>query len=390
MVANSTPVHGSVEVEQQASERALILRHATFTTDYNDCNSTTTYKSRINGSYGNISISIPATTTGIFRDTTHEDHLIDGDLLCMELVSGGGAGDGIFYRTCLETVHTSAPANRYRIGSFTVNQNLTRYFCLTSLGNFSSDTSSVSNIGARTRMRSAGTVKNISIYVEANSLSASSTFRIRKNGANGTSAVTIPAGVTGRFSDTSGTDSIASGDDFCYQLVTGAGGTSLSFAHMTCEYETTNGNTVFVWVDNESRSFNEGWVNQPFGSDQAQDFDFCAWFPHTTLTAKNYSLYVSANTLNDDFVAISSVDIFGSPDITVTGATTTTGWFEDTTHSIMVKPDESFLMVFGSVDATSGAFTPRQQVIEIEPAYTVLLDGGVGSDRGMTVGVKVT
>jgi hypothetical protein len=64
--------------------------------------------------------------------------------------------------------------------------------------------------------------------VVSNTVTATSTLRTRKNGANGGGAISISASTTGYFEDTSGTDAIMSTDYVNYQIVTGATGTSLT------------------------------------------------------------------------------------------------------------------------------------------------------------------
>jgi hypothetical protein len=80
---------------------------------------------------------------------------------------------------------------------------------------------------SRYRFRIAATMSNFRVYMGYNALNGTSTARTRKNSTNGNQSVSIPAATTGDFEDTSNTDSIASGDRFNYQIVTG--GTSGDF-----------------------------------------------------------------------------------------------------------------------------------------------------------------
>lgn len=76
--------------------------------------------------------------------------------------------------------------------------------------------------------RTVGVMSNIYINVVNNTVTASSTFKSRKNGGDGAMSVSIPSSTTGEFEDTTNTDSIADGDEWCLSVVVGAGGTSLA------------------------------------------------------------------------------------------------------------------------------------------------------------------
>ena len=77
--------------------------------------------------------------------------------------------------------------------------------------------------------RTAATISNFYVRVTSNDR-ASSTFRIRKNTANGNGVIVVGASATGEFEDTTNSDSIAAGDNVCYNLVTGAGGTTFIYS----------------------------------------------------------------------------------------------------------------------------------------------------------------
>lgn len=86
----------------------------------------------------------------------------------------------------------------------------------------------------QTRIRDTCTLSHLYVNVTANTVSATSTIRTRKNGANGGQSVSIGSDATGLFEDTSNTDSLADGDLACYQVVAGAdGGGSITLAFIS-------------------------------------------------------------------------------------------------------------------------------------------------------------
>lgn len=74
---------------------------------------------------------------------------------------------------------------------------------------------------AEIRARTAYTLADMWLRIQANDLTGSTTVRSRRNGANGNQSVSIGAGVTGIFEDTVNSDSIAVGDRFNSQIITG-------------------------------------------------------------------------------------------------------------------------------------------------------------------------
>src|SRR3990167_7824688 len=72
--------------------------------------------------------------------------------------------------------------------------------------------------------RTAGMLKQLYVNVPANTATANSTVRVRKNGANGNQLVTIPSATTGVFEDNVNTDAVAAGDEVAYETVRGGTG----------------------------------------------------------------------------------------------------------------------------------------------------------------------
>ena len=79
------------------------------------------------------------------------------------------------------------------------------------------------------RARLAFASSNLWTYVTSNARTTDTTFTTRKNGAAGGQITTYTSGQTGAKEDTSGTDSIAVGDDFDYAITTLAGTEQITF-----------------------------------------------------------------------------------------------------------------------------------------------------------------
>ena len=65
----------------------------------------------------------------------------------------------------------------------------------------------------------AGTLSNLTISVYLNEFSGNNVFTMRVNGGDGNQTVTVSGETTGRFEDTSHTDSIDADDLVCVELV---------------------------------------------------------------------------------------------------------------------------------------------------------------------------
>ena len=67
----------------------------------------------------------------------------------------------------------------------------------------------------------------MSVQILANSITADSTLRLRKNGAAGNLFIPIPLSTSGTFTDLVNSDVLSANDEANYQLVTGGTGTTL-------------------------------------------------------------------------------------------------------------------------------------------------------------------
>jgi len=55
-------------------------------------NGVTTVRTRVNGSNGSLSLSVPASTTGFFENTSNIDSVVGGDNINYQIVAGGSSG----------------------------------------------------------------------------------------------------------------------------------------------------------------------------------------------------------------------------------------------------------------------------------------------------------
>lgn len=191
----------------------------------------TTLKTRKNGADATLTLSITASTSGFFEDTTHSDAVVVDDDFNFALVTG--TGTAALQPQDIEVVFRSTDSHNQLINSkdnaATIGTSATNYFTI--CGNVNPF---AAEADCKTKSRLARyAFRELTINLRTNTVSAASTFRLRKNGANANQSVSITASTAGVFSDSTNVDIIASSDDINYQLVTGASGTSMIPIHMS-------------------------------------------------------------------------------------------------------------------------------------------------------------
>lgn len=92
---------------QQVVPVSMILSDASVAMQVNSVASNSTMKVRVNGADGNQSVSITASTTGWFTDSSGTDELSGGELVCYEITRGSTSGTFFTWATVMSTSATS-------------------------------------------------------------------------------------------------------------------------------------------------------------------------------------------------------------------------------------------------------------------------------------------
>ena len=192
---------------------------------------------RKNGSIGNLSISVPASTTGLLSDLTGTDSIADGDTFNHTVsIGASGAAFSVLCGVQYETTGQFAfqPAGGIAAG-FNLSAASTASYAQT-LGLLSPTTSE-----SQRRFAALGaiTLSKMQVYASANARSTSTTVASRNNGVDGNQAITITAGATGLFEDTTNSDSVADGEYYCVEFTTGTGTGNLTLRYASFRIETS-------------------------------------------------------------------------------------------------------------------------------------------------------
>ncbi|GAI71869.1 unnamed protein product, partial [marine sediment metagenome] len=153
-----------------------------------------TRRNRINGSQ---SVSITASTTGGFEDTVNSDNIASGNNVNLRLVTGA-TGTSIAL-SVFQVKSNSAGRQVAAASSYIISLVKGRTTYITIEGNCQSinDDETLVQVTART----AFIAKNMYVNLYTNGITNTTTFTLRKDGANGGLLVSVPSGATGQFED---------------------------------------------------------------------------------------------------------------------------------------------------------------------------------------------
>lgn len=188
----------------------------------NPRSTTTTVRSRVNGADGNQVISISASATGWFEDTSNTDTLAQDDDYCASITTGTGSGSLVVQHVSADIQGTTSTSIAAGPSGGTLSTNQTRYWSPT--GGMA-DTAESTEANASIKFRGTGTISKLAVGASANSSNQTTTFTARKNSADQSPTCTIAASTTGFGSDNSNSFTYADGDLLAVKGVRASGGT---------------------------------------------------------------------------------------------------------------------------------------------------------------------
>ena len=214
----------------------------------NAATNTNTVKSRVNGVDGGISVSISASTTGAFLDTSGTDSIsVDQDIS----FAGSTATDGNVSVNTFSVCFTPTVANSFISNCGTAGGasfgNVTRYEPPGSrVGN-----GEATEVNASVKVSQAYTVSKLQTYVSANTGGDAGTIDLRLDTGGGPSSsaltMSITAAATGWFEDASNSVSVSATNTISYRVV---GPTSGSFTLTTIAANYVNPATAAPTISN--------------------------------------------------------------------------------------------------------------------------------------------
>lgn len=191
-----------------------------------------------------LTVTIPTTTAGLFEDTTHTDAAVNGDLFSWNTVRPGTTGNcvvqyvAVDFETTDRTFYLSGFGTSAPVAAATVFYGIS----------FSNTTSAAAESDSQSLARMSYTLTNLRVFTATNTITADSTFKVRKNGADGNLTVTITASTSGAFEDVTHSDSAVASDLLNYQFTAGATGTSVNIrsSQLLATVSASGGSTLLM------------------------------------------------------------------------------------------------------------------------------------------------
>jgi hypothetical protein len=181
---------------------------------------------RKNAANGNNTLTCTSGTTGLFEDTTpHTDSYVNGDKICAAIgtVSSGSITLQVGVTNTYSTNYNEVEGGMGPAANWF--QNASDKFMSIAGPGPSDPTTGSEGLWQMAHNFAVGKASNLRVNVTTNNwVVTSGTVQTRKNGADANQIVTITAGNTGYFEDTTNSDSFTSGDLVDYVLRGGSAG----------------------------------------------------------------------------------------------------------------------------------------------------------------------
>ena len=185
---------------------------------------TVTARTRVNLGNGAQSVSITASGTGSFEDTTNTDSVVAGDEINYETVTPVTLSTLTWY---MFQVKSASEARQMAFGySAGISLSADRFEPIEGGGSTDVSDAELSN---QIAARSTWLARNLFVNVITHGATSGVDFTLRKNTAASVSTVNVPQNNTGFFEDTTNTVPFVSTDLYNYHVDHGAGAGSIVF-----------------------------------------------------------------------------------------------------------------------------------------------------------------
>lgn len=216
--------HAWDEARTQYTFRAAsTLSNMSFYVSANTLDGTVTVRVRVNGGNGNQVIVVGAGTSGLFEDAVNTDAISIGDEVNYQAVALGTAGTAMFRTFGIRSNSLGRQVVNANPNCGTIIQGLTRYLGAEGDASIHVVAEADYQVKALTRF----TALFGYMYCAVNTATFTTTFTIRRNGANGAISMAVGAGLTGAFEDVVNTELYFAADLLNWLVVSGVGAGSM-------------------------------------------------------------------------------------------------------------------------------------------------------------------
>jgi len=200
---------------------------------------------------------------------------------------------------------------------------------------------------AKGRIKASFTSRDLTFHVASNARSTNCTVRTRINAGFGNQTVTIGAGQTGVFEDTTNTDTLVSGDDYCYSITTLGGGGLINSRRISTTLVSTNRQWLYSPANVNAATFlpiqGGNSYYHPFAGNLAQAVttEAVAQVKSFAHSVSKMTVFISANNFSATYSVALRTRINGANGtLSIAIASGVTGLLEDTTHSDSITLDQ--------------------------------------------------
>jgi len=312
-------------------------------------------------------VSITAGSTGAFEDTINTESVTDGSTCTFTyaVTSGTGTSTLTIAQIDFEPTDTTKTVSVFGTGGSpsATTASATYYHGISGSCHNGNTTTEADT---QFQFKKSCTLKNWRVRVLTDGRTGSTTYRLRKNGAN--AAQSISTSATGLFEDTTNTDSIVADDKVNVQVVLPSGTQAVSWTATAVNVETTDNISFFGTLGgttanaNATTYLNYGYTlsTNTLANTQIKLY--------RDAIVGNLSLYINANSvngsttirLNDDGTNI-------NPQVSVSAAAT--GLFADTSNTATVAAN-SLLSPVIIAGGSSGTIGIAALLHEVRPNLT--------------------
>lgn len=372
------PVEGSV-LSTTEPNATLTIRGAftakkllvTVTSNSLSGGSNTSVWLRLNAANSALTVSITNGTTGTFEDTVNTVAIASGDAVVYRLTTGGTSGTITFnvlsmVFTASGTVALTGAGTNAALGFGD-----TKY--LTTFGRSSAN---ITENNRNSKIRTATTLSKLITSFSTNSLDAATTVRMRKNNSNGNQSVSVTAGSTGDFEDSSNTDSFVDGDYSSIQMsVAGTTGSAV-VVKLFCISSLTN---YFTYTSASVTGGSTTYFPLNGANTTATESDVQLKTRVTDSQFRDLYVYIDTNTC--DASSTASFRVNGANSVSVSIGATLTGEFESRRGVVTASTD---LINFMTTGGGTGSISVAVIGIHQTPAkaQTSSLSGSTGTISG--------
>lgn len=334
LTASLTETHQQVKVYSSYTWANLYARCLTWATANH------VIRSRIGAVNGNMTVTV--TGTGVFQDTVNTDSLVDQNLINWILESSTGNKSYAMLGSTLQDTgsNITLQMNNQQSGGTNITFGITRFAPIS--GRLISATGAASTeTNVQYTIRRATTYSNLRAFVGTNTFDGATTWNFRINAGAGAQSLSIGAGLTGAFEDTTNTDAVAVGDEINYSIVTTASTSGViivplsQLKHTSTSRETASAQPIGVAVAADRFFGAEGQCAEQSSEANSQIA------ARATFTANNLFVNITAHGASSGVDGFFRVNGANSA-LTVNIPASTTGLFEDTTNSVSVAVADTY------------------------------------------------